>query len=347
MAEIRAGLVGYGVGGAVFHAPLIRAVRALELAAVVTSRAERAEQVRKDIPGARALSSVDELLADRTIGLVVVASPSGTHYEVAHKCLEAGKHVVVDKPFATKAAEADALMELAERNRLLLTVFQNRRWDGDFLTVRQCVQEGWLGTVCHYESHFDRFRPQVRSVWREKAGPGSGILYDLGSHLIDQALQLFGMPGSVWADVFPQRPGAETEDYFHLVLNYGRMRAILHGAMVVRQPGPRFILHGDAGSFTKQGMDPQEDALRAGKVPGDPGWGEDIPGNYGDIVPAEGPPRKAETQPGAYQRFYAATAEALLHGKPPPVDPADSRDGLVVLEAALRSAMERRAINLA
>jgi scyllo-inositol 2-dehydrogenase (NADP+) len=292
----------------------------------------------------RVLATTYELLADDAICLVVVASPSTTHFEVARAALEAGKNVVVDKPFAGTVEEADRLIDLARSRNLFLSVYQNRRWDGDFLTVQSLIREGTLGQLFHYEAHFDRFRLDIRTGWRETGGRGSGIVYDLGAHLIDQAVHLFGLPQTVTADVFAQRRGAAAPDYFHLVLEFGKMRTILHGATVVKAPGPHFALHGDKGSFVKYGMDPQEAALIAGKRPGDAGWGVDDPVLYGELTPAEGEKRKVETALGGYENYYKGVAEALLDGGPNPVDPAGPRDGLRVIEAALRRAVERRTV---
>lgn len=334
---IAVALVGYGYGGSVFHAPLIRSAPRLRLATVVTSRRDQVAA----IPGARAVASVAEALEDPGIKLVVVVTPSDSHYAVARQALQAGKHVVVDKPFVLRVAEADELVSLAQQNHCLLSVYQNRRWDGDFRTVRQLIEQGALGTVYHYEAHFDRFRPVVRTVWRDQPGLGSGILYDLGSHLIDQALVLFGMPRAVTADAFAQRPEARAIDYFHLVLDYGRMRAILHGAVLVPGRGHHFSVHGDAASFLKYGMDPQEDALVAGKT-----QGADDPANYGVLVSANGDKRTIETVAGDYKLYYEGIADSIERGTPLPVNPIDSRNGLAVIEAALRSASERRTVAL-
>ncbi|MGD0499303.1 MAG: oxidoreductase [Bryobacteraceae bacterium] len=342
MDGIPVGLVGYGVAGAFFHAPLIRRTPGLRLASVATSRKDQVER----LPGGRAVSRVAELLANPSIQLVVVATPTSTHFEIARAALLAGKHVVVDKPLALTVREGDELISLAQRQGRVLSVYQNRRWDGDYLTVKRCVSSGWLGTLYHYEAHYDRYRVEVRARWRERAGPGSGMLYDLAPHLIDQALQLFGMPEAVSADVFAQRPGAETDDYFHLVLHYGRMRAILQASMLMPRPGPHFAIHGDRGSFFKYGMDPQEAALKAGGMPGDPGWGAEDPALYGELFSADGSRRTVETLPGGWEAYYAAMAACLAEGGPPPVDPADARDGLRVIEAAMRSADERRTIEL-
>jgi scyllo-inositol 2-dehydrogenase (NADP+) len=340
---INVGLVGYGLAGSAFHAPLIGSVPQLRLSKVVTSRRD---QVAKDLPGVAAVPNIKEVLDDPFIDLLVIASPSAHHFEHATAALLAGKHVVVDKPFATTAREADELIALAESQGLILSVFQNRRWDGDYLTARHCIEQGWVGKVFHYEVHFDRFRPQIKAGWREEPKPGCGILYDLGAHLIDQSLQLFGMPRAVTADIIAQRAGAKVEDYFHLVLDYAPLRVILHAATLVPHPGPRLTVHGDGGSFLKSGLDGQEDALKQGLRPGDQQWGADQREYYGDLTPAGGTTRKVETLRGGYEKYYELLAACLLTGTPPPVDARDSRNGLVVIEAAQRSAAERRTVDI-
>lgn len=343
MGEISVGLIGYGIGGLIFHAPFLAVARGLRLEAIATSR--RAE-VERDFPSVRVHPNADALVRDPGIALAVVSTPSDTHFEIARAALEAGKHVVIDKPMAITVAEADFLIELAQSRGRVLSVYQNRRWDGDFRTVRRVIEEGRLGGIYHYEAHFDRFRPSIKTGWREQDGPGSGILYDLGSHLIDQALVLFGMPEAVTADVFLQRPGARSVDYFHLVLEYGSRRVVLHSSSMAREPGPHFAVHGDGGSFLKYGMDPQEDAIIAGGRPGRLGWGRDDPEQYGLLVRADGTASRIETLPGGYERYYEAMAACLLEGAPVPVDPMDSRNGLAIIEASLRSARERRTIRL-
>ena len=343
MQPLRVGVIGYGLGGSIFHAPLISRVPGLELAAVVTSQRERVEA---DYPGMTVLPSTTELFADPEIELVVVASPSTTHFDVARAALEAGKHVVVDKPFAASVAEAEQLIAIARARSLFLSVYQNRRWDGDFLTVKHCIRDGALGETLHYEAHFDRYRLDIRQGWRETGGKGSGILYDLGAHLIDQAVHLFGLPQTVTADVFAQRKAAVAPDYFHLILEYGKMRAILHGGTVVRDPGPHFSVHGDAGSFQKYGMDGQEDALKAGMRPGDPDWAIDRPELYGILTDSHGAKKPVPTLVGGYEKYYAGVAAAIGGGAENPVDPNGARDGLMVIEAALRSALERRTVAL-
>ncbi len=337
------GLIGYGLAGSVFHAPLIRSVESLELTKIVTSRRE---QVAQDLPGVAVVAGIEVVLLDPAIDLVVIASPSAHHYQHARAALLAGKHVVVDKPLAASAQEAAELIDLAASCGRVLSVFQNRRWDNDFLTVQYAIKQGWLGKVFHYEAHFDRFRPDIKAGWREEPGPAAGILYDLGAHLIDQSLHLFGMPLAVTADIIRQRRGARVDDYFHLVLDYFPLRVILHAATLVAQPGPRFLVHGDGGSFLKYGIDLQEAALRRGGRPGDPDWGGDSPEHYGELTPAGATPRKIETLRGGYERYYQALAGCLENGGPPPVDPRDSRDGLIVIEAAQRSAAERRTVSI-
>ncbi|MCQ4323055.1 oxidoreductase [Stutzerimonas stutzeri] len=339
MDEITVGLIGYGLAGSVFHAPLVNAEARMRLASVVTSRKD---QVTNDLPGVQVVETADELFADPNIELVVVASPNTTHVPFARAALVAGKHVVIDKPFAPTLGEADALIALAEEKDRFLSIFHNRRWDDGFLTARHCIEQGLVGTVAHYEVHFDRFRPAIKQGWREQPLKGSGLLYDLGPHLIDQSLVLFGLPKAVTADVITQRPQAVMDDYFHVILDYGRMRAILHAATLVRRPGPHVILHGDAGSFSKHGLDPQEAALKAGWRPGMPGWGETI--HQGILTRVDGTETMIDTLPGRYEAYYAAVAASIRDGAPPPVTGREARDVMLVLETALRSAVERRTV---
>ncbi len=343
MHPIPTGLIGYGTAGAVFHAPLIAAAEGLRLAAIGS---RRVAEIRRDFPEARAYENPQELLADPAIELVVIATPNDSHATLARAALEAGKHVVVDKPFTLDAAEADALIALAARVNRQLSVFHNRRWDNDFLTVRRLVEDGRLGEVAYYEAHFDRFRPEIKQGWRETETPGSGLLYDLGAHLIDQALVLFGLPQAITADVTRQRTSARTDDYFHLVLDYGRRRAVLHASVLVRDPGPRFLLHGDGGSFVKYGIDGQEAALREGHRPGSAGWGEDTPALFGRFTDADGSVAMIDTLPGRYTAFYEGVAAALRGEAPLPVEAREARDVIRVIEAAQVSARERRTVPL-
>ena len=323
---IGVGLIGYGLGGAVFHAPLIQAEPRLRLHVVVTSRAG---QVERDHPGVRVVASADELLADPAVELVVVAAPNAVHHELAAAALLAGRHVVVDKPFTLTTADADELIALAESEDRLLSVFQSRRWDGDFLTVRRCLEAGLLGRVSSFISRYDRFRPAPKGGWKEEDVPGSGILWDLGPHLVDQALQLFGLPETVWADLHVQRPGVEAVDYVHLVLGYGRLRVLLHAGMELRDPGPRFEVHGDRGSLLTRGLDLQEvDATLTTEVAG-----LELRGRLAGV-------------PDDHGAFYAAMAAAVAGEGPVPVTAAEARDTVMVIEHALASSHEGRVVRV-
>lgn len=341
MQPISTGLIGYGTAGSVFHAPLIAAAGGLRLAAIGS---RRASDIARDFPEARAFADPQALIDDPSIELVVIATPNDSHASLARAALEAGKHVVVDKPFTLNAAEAEALIALAGQKDRVLSVFQNRRWDNDFLTLRRLVDDGRLGEVMYYEAHFDRFRPEPKPGWREGDAPGAGMLYDLGAHLIDQALVLFGMPAAITADVVRQRASARTDDFFHLVLDYGRRRAVLHASILTRDPGPRYLVHGDGGSFVKYGMDGQEAALREGRRPGGPGWGEDDPLLFGRFTDADGSATTIDTLPGRYTAFYEGVADAIRQRTPPPVAAHEARDVIRLIEAAQLSARERRTV---
>lgn len=335
---IQTGIIGYGLSGSVFHAPILRSVPDFNVRTVVSSDPDK---VHRDLPDTEVVDSVDELLADPEVQLVIITSPNTTHYEYAKLAIEAGKHVVVEKPFTVTSEEADRLIALAAERGVLLTVYHNRRWDNDFLTVRNLLETGALGKLTIYQSQFSRYRPDPQlERWREQALPGSGILYDLGSHLIDQALFLFGKPRTLWADLRQEREGSQAHDYFHLVLGYPSHRVILHAGSLVRQAGPKFELHGDKGSFLKYGMDPQEGQLKQGMRPGDAGWGEDQPDMYGELstelsgLAVQG---EIETLPGRYQAFYQGLAEAILEGGPLPVRPEEARDVIWMIEYAAES----------
>ena len=338
------GLVGYGLAGSVLHAPLIGAEPRLRLHAVASRHPEK---VHADLPAVPVVATAAELLEDAAVELVVVAAPTGLHHELAGAALRAGRHVVVDKPFVITSSEADELIGLAERQGRLLSVFHNRRWDNDYLTVGHCVRAGLLGRVSTYIARYDRFAPHPAGGWREQPAPGSGVLYDLGAHLIDQALQLFGLPATVMADVGAQRPGALTDDYFHLVLGYQELRVILHAGSLVRAPGPRFEVHGDKGSFVKHGVDPQALALESGGRPGDPGWGTDPEDRYGALtteVAGLEVTGKLATLPGSYQSFYRGMAAAILGEGRVPVAAEAARNTIWMIECALRGSREGRTV---
>jgi scyllo-inositol 2-dehydrogenase (NADP+) len=345
MQRYATGLIGYGLGGSIFHAPMIAAIPGLRLARIASRSADPA--TLHPYPGVRLDDTPQAMLDDPDIALVVVCTPNASHHALAKAALQAGKHVVVDKPFVLSSAEGDELAALARDKCLKLAVYQNRRWDGDFLTLRRTVASGELGKVHTYRAHFDRYAPQVKVRWKEQAQPGAGVLWDLGSHLIDQALQLFGMPRSVTAHLSTQRDGAQVEDAFELVLDHGAARSVLHAGALVRAPGPRYEVHGTQGSFVKYGVDPQEDALKAGMRPGDAGWGREGPETWATVTAADGSRRAVETLPGAYEAFYQGMHDAIAEGKDVPVTPREAVDVIRVIELALRSHRERRTIDVA
>ena len=336
-APISAGMIGFGLAGAVFHAQLIRAVPGLRPTHVCTSRTAEAQQA-----GLAVAESADAMLADPGIDLIVIASPNHTHFPLARAALMAGKHVVVDKPIAVTIEEADELIALARTRQRLLTVFHNRRWDGDFLTLRHLIDEGQLGEIMLYEAWWDRFRPTIKQGWRETATPGGGLLNDLGPHLIDQAISLFGWPEAISADIAAQRQGVCVDDYFALTLYYGEKRVRLGASTLVVHPRPRFAAHGMRGSFVKHGLDPQEAQLRAGILPTAGGFGVDAPEHYGTFYSADGQSSIIPTETGRWVAFYEAVRDAIRSGAPAPVDPADARAGLALIELARRSAREGR-----
>jgi scyllo-inositol 2-dehydrogenase (NADP+) len=317
---IRVGLAGYGLAGASFHAPLIGACDRMELSAILTSR-EAPHRV----------DSFEELL-ERS-DLVVIATPNTTHFELATAALHAGKHVVIDKPFTVTVPEADELIALAAERRRVLTVFHNRRWDSDFLTVRKTLPQ--LGDITLFEANWDRFRPQIKEGWREVPQPGGGVLSDLGPHMIDQALLLFGMPEAVSADVLTQRSQAKVDDYFDLTLHYGERRVCLRSSTLVAEPRPRFAIYGTGGSFVKYGLDPQERQLKSGMEPLAAEFGTGTPN--GLLTGLEGFREEVPSERGNYRAFYEAVADCILGGAPVPVDPADARAGLVVIDLARRA----------
>lgn len=346
-SPLRVGLLGYGLAGRVFHAPLIAATDGLELAAVVTRDPDRRAQVRHAYPGTQLFDRSEDLVGSGGIDLVVVATPNRSHVPMARLAIAAGLPVVVDKPLAATSTEGRAVVEEARSRGVPLTVFQNRRWDGDFLTVRRLLDEGVLGTVLRFESRYDRWRPEIRQRWREHAAPedAGGILFDLGAHLVDQAVQLFGPVASVYAEVDLRRPGTEVDDDDFVALAHASgVRSHLWMSVLAAQLGPRMRVLGDRAAYTKYGLDGQEAALGAGQRPGGPGWGEELPERWGRVG-TEDDLRELRTEPGSYQAFYAGVAAALRDGAPLPVDPADSVAVLEILEAARRSTAEREIVH--
>ncbi|GAA1978025.1 Gfo/Idh/MocA family oxidoreductase [Kitasatospora viridis] len=341
-APYRVALLGYGLAGAAFHAPLIATTPGLRLAAVVTANPERRAELAAAHPEAKPLDRPEQVF-DRAdeYDVVVVATPNRTHLPLARAALTAGLATVVDKPLATSAAEARALCGLAVSRGALLTVFQNRRWDNDFRTARRLVEDGALGRVHRFESRFERFRPKPKAGWRELADPAEagGTLYDLGSHLVDQALTLFGPVSSVYAEIDVRRDGAVVDDDAFLALSHASgVRSHLWTSALAPLAGPRLRVLGDTAGYVKYGLDPQEADLRAGlrpdtRIP----WGAEDPSRHGTLGTDEAH-TTVPTELGDYPAFYAELAHALTTGTPPPVDPMDAVATLTVLEAARHSA---------
>jgi predicted dehydrogenase len=347
-------LVGYGLAGSVFHAPLIAATPGLVLDTVVTTDAERRQRALAAYPEVRLASALEEVWARaHALDLLVVASPNRTHVPVATQALAAGLAVVVDKPMAATAAEARRLAALANERGLLLSAFQNRRWDGDLLTVRGLVERGELGRVHRFESRFERWRPQLRGGWRDSSDPADagGALYDLGSHLVDQALLLFGPVVSMYAELDVRRAGATIEDDAFLALTHASgVRSHLWMSATAPQVGPRFRVLGSSAGYVKYGLDPQEAALAGGQRPG-PGWGVEPEDRWGRLdasaAPFPGAGTSVPTLAGNYPAYYAALTAALRDGTRPPVTAEQAAATLDILEAARVSSHKRRTIALA
>ncbi|WP_433323728.1 Gfo/Idh/MocA family oxidoreductase [Spirillospora sp. CA-294931] len=346
---LRVALIGYGTGGAVFHAPLISSVPDLRLAAVVTGDPGRREEVARRYPDAKVLDSADRLWeVSDGYDLVVVAAPNRQHVPLARTALTCELAVVVDKPVAASVADARSLAALSAVRGAPVVPFHNRRWDGDFRTVRRLVADGALGEVRRFESRFERWRPEVKAGWKESDDPrdAGGILFDLGSHLIDQAVALFGRPVQVYAELDARREGARAADDAFVALTHADgVRSHLWMSATASQLGPRFRVMGSRAAYSVHGLDGQEGALRAGLTPKDPGWGMTPPEAHG-LLGTPGEERPEPTDNGAYQDFYGGVARALRAGAPPPVDLADAITGLEIIEAALVSARESRTVSL-
>jgi predicted dehydrogenase len=346
---LRVAVIGYGLAGSVFHAPLISCVPGLSVAAVVTGDPGRQENAARRYPAAAILGHAEQVWEDAgSYDLAVIAAPNRQHVPLATAALHAGLPVVADKPVATTAAAARGVAALAAARGLPVIPFHNRRWDGDFRTVRRLLSEGALGGPQQLESRFERWRPEIKPGWKESTDPrdAGSILYDLGPHLIDQALVLFGRPATVYAEIDTRRPGAAVPDDVFVALTHpGGVRSHLWMSATAAHLGPRFRVLGGAAGYVVYGLDGQEDALRAGRTPLDDGWGVAPAEAYGQAG-TPGRTRAVPTEPGAYQDFYAAVADAVRGQAPPPVDLADAIAGLEVIEAAVRSAREQRVIDM-
>jgi scyllo-inositol 2-dehydrogenase (NADP+) len=344
---VRVGLIGFGLAGQAFHAPVIRGVPGMELACILERHGANAQQKYPEVRVARTL---DEMLSDQTIGLCVVATPNDSHFSYTKACLEAGRDVVVDKPFTPTLAEAELLVRLAAERGRLVTVYQDRRWDGEFHTVKQLVKLGALGAVAEYEARFDRFRLESKpSAWREKPDhPAAGVLWDLGPHLLDQALVLFGTPETIWASAFCQRQTSQIDDSFDVHMEYPHLRATLRARSIAYAPGPHLLIHGTAGSFIKYGMDPQEEILRSANCPDGPDWGPDwgveSEDRWGTLSRMGEEARKVKTERGDYRGYYANVRDAIEKKAPLDVTPDQALRTMRTLLLAHKSSREGRRV---
>jgi predicted dehydrogenase len=347
-------VIGFGLATKVFHAPFVSAVPGLRLAAIVQRTGDEAAQA---YPAATIYRNVEDMLRDQAVELVVVATPNETHFALAKQALGAGKHVVIDKPFAATSAEATELIELAAARGLVLAPFHNRRWDGDFVTVKKILAQGRLGRVVTIESHFDRFRPIPREgTWKEAGNPANGLLFDLGPHLVDQAVALYGVPETIYASVRTDRDGGAIEDAFDICLGYRKLRYWCRSSMIACDNAPRFLVHGTHGSFKKHGLDPQEPALVAGaKVPrlGEGEWLQEDEEAYGTLTIAPVPAEpgtlmasKVKTELGDYRLYYANVRDAITGAGKLAVPTAEGFTVVRLLELARVSSKEGRTVTV-
>jgi len=344
-SAIGVGLIGFGMAGQIFHAPTITATPGLKLAAIFVRSGDRAREL---YPSTRVVRSLEELLSDPAVELVVVATPTHSHFSLAKACLQAGRHVVVDKPFTASSEQAKELIGLARSANRVLSVYQNRRWDCEYLTAAKLLQSGVLGELLEYESHYDRYRPQLGGSWKDQDLPGCGMIFDLGSHLIDAALTLLGVPQAITAEVWTQRPNAVVNDAFDLRLHYPRVRARLKVSMLNAENGARMALHGTLGSYVKFGLDVQEEALKRGERPGTPGWGEEPKENWGVLHTVRDGQEKRErlkSEPGNYLRYYENLRDALRGVSPLAVTGEQACRTIRTVELALESSRLRRTVD--
>jgi predicted dehydrogenase len=349
---IKTAIIGYGMAGRVFHSPILSSLDGFNLAKIYTSNPESIKAIERLYPDTKVVPDVKEILSDETIELVVIASPNTHHFSLAKEAMSAGKHVVVDKPFTVTSAEADELICFAQKQDKMLSIFQNRRWDSDFKTLKKVIESGLLGNIVECEIHMDRYRNYIKDrAWREDDIPGSGVLFDLGSHLIDQALTLFGIPNAITADLRMQRQVAKTTDNFELILHYNNLKVTLKSGMLVRAALPHFILLGENGSFVKFGVDVQEEDLKAGFTPlNKANWGEEPEALYGTIcTTANGLDitGKVKSEKGDYREYYANIYNVLVHKDELIVTPQQGRNTIRLIEFAMDSNQKKCTVNIA
>lgn len=347
---INVGLIGFGVGGQIFHAPILTTVNGLKLKKIRAEKPAQVSVAQENYPDAAVVRTSDEIFDDPDIELVVITTPNTAHFLLAKQALQAGKHVVVDKPFTISTKEADELIALADKKKLILSVYQSRRFDSDFYTIKKIIDNKLLGEIVELESRYDRFRNYLKpNAWREEDEPGSGILYDLGVHLADQAQILFGLPIAVTADIRIQRKGGKANDNFELILHYPTIKVTLKGGMLVREPLPRFILLGNNGSFVKYGLDVQEEALKAGFNPETKsGWGiepESIWGTINTEINGQHFIGKIHSEQGNYANFYLNIYNAISGKEALIVTAMQARNNVRIIELAIQSQQERRTVD--
>lgn len=340
--SIKVGVIGFGLSARVFHLPFLKASGAFHVRAIGSSQHQA---VQDSWPDVDVYSDPEALIADGGVDLVINTAPNHAHFLLSLCALEASKHVVIEKPFVTCLVEGEVLMRQAAESGRVLSVYHNRRWDGDFLTMKKLLREGTLGRIRYFETHFDRFRPHVRDTWRESGGEGSGILFDLGPHLIDQAVQLFGMPNAVTAQVAAMRDGARSDDSFRITLHYEGMQAVLVSSPFCAGPNLRYKLEGEAGTYVKYGLDPQEARLRGGLVPGGDEWAAEAKEDYGTLYTASGS-EAVPTVTGGYQRYFNALAACIEGQGPNPVPPEEALQVMRLIELARESASSARTLSV-
>lgn len=330
---IKTAIVGYGFSAKTFHLPFIDTLPEFEVSAISSSQIDA---VKQDWPNAAHYLTAEEMLQKSDAQLVIITAPNGVHFSLAKLALENNKHVILEKPFVTKVGDGQTLIALAKEKGLILSIYHNRRWDGDFVTIKKLISENTLGNIKHFESHFDRFRPVLAQRWRESSQDGGGILFDLGPHLIDQTLQLFGLPDAITAQCKMMREGATNIDYFNLTLHYPDKLALLSASLFCTGPNLRFNIQGDRANYRKSGMDPQEERLKAGVLPNTADWSKENQDQYGHLY-FEDSSQVAKTELGSYQSFFVQMAEAINNGAKPPVSAEDALWNIKLIELAMQS----------
>jgi predicted dehydrogenase len=346
MRKLKTGIVGYGKSAKVFHIPFLSTMDEFEITAVLE---RRGEESKKQLPGIRVAKSIEELINGDDTELIVITTPNDTHFEYASKALMAGKHVVLEKPFAITTNDAEKLIGIAKESGKILSVYQNRRYVSDFLTIRDLLDKNILGEIHEFNATYDRFRPDaIPGAWRETDIPGAGILYDLGPHIIDQALVLFGNPVAITADVRRQRAHARATDFFNIWLHYGFLKVILHSGMLVREQGPRYMIQGRLGSFIKYGEDPQEEKLRAGELPLGEDWGQEPESSYGILhteINGQVVRKTVPSKKGDYGLYYRNIYETIVNGAPLREKPEHGYNTIRIVELAIESSRQKRTLD--